>query len=260
MWRMFLWLFLINMYTVAVAISCLESISHDCNHRKVSHSPESQEPEAEAAESRQNDRGLQRFLIPSNRDSNAPQIDHNQEGQDGRSEAKNRTVGTRPDDTTFTNRKGRLVVTGEQQRQSCSCKMHRNVLRIHCMVILSVSLEDEQHTRSDDSRGSVASLKSTTETTALSCEARQARAVEFSGSPRATAQNKALRAPRESKKAENQKRQFTTEDFRNLFSYSRHGKYKQVISRVRLFSRVMLAIHIILSPSRHINAIHLSSF
>ena len=94
MWRMFLWLFLINMYTVAVAISCLESISHDCNHRKVSRSPESQEPEnVEAAESGQNDRGLQRFLIPSNRESNAPQIDHNQEGQDGRSEAKKSYCG-----------------------------------------------------------------------------------------------------------------------------------------------------------------------
>ena len=27
---------------------------------------------------------------------------------------------------------------------------------------------------------------------------------------------------------ESQKRQFTTDDFRNLFSYARHGKYKQV--------------------------------
>ena len=122
-----------------------------------------------------------------------------------------------------------------------------------------VSLEDEQHTRSDDSRGSVASLKSTSRET-VELRGKTAETVEFSGSPRATAQNKALRAQRESKKAENQKRQFTTEDFRNLFSYSRHGKYKQVISRTGLFSRVMLAIHNILSPSRHINAIHLSSF
>ena len=28
--------------------------------------------------------------------------------------------------------------------------------------------------------------------------------------------------------ADNQRRQFTTDDFRNLFSYARHGKYKQV--------------------------------
>ena len=214
----------------------------------------------EAAESGQNDRGLQRFLIPSNRESNAPQIDHNQEGQDGRSEAKNRTVGTRPDDTTFTNpgkektgsdrraAAAKLLMQSASQRPADS--LHGNPV---------VSLEDEQHTRSDDSRGSVASLKSTSRET-VELRGKTAETVEFSGSPRATAQNKALRAQRESKKAENQKRQFTTEDFRNLFSYSRHGKYKQVISRTELFSRVMLAIHIILSPSRHINAIHLSSF
>lgn len=214
----------------------------------------------EAAESGQNDRGLQRFLIPSNRESNAPQIDHNQEGQDGRSEAKNRTVGTRPDDTTFTNpgkektgsdrraAAAKLLMQSASQRPADS--LHGNPV---------VSLEDEQHTRSDDSRGSVASLKSTSRET-VELRGKTAETVEFSGSLRATAQNKALRAQRESKKAENQKRQFTTEDFRNLFSYSRHGKYKQVISRTELFSRVMLAIHIILSPSRHINAIHLSSF
>jgi hypothetical protein len=32
----------------------------------------------------------------------------------------------------------------------------------------------------------------------------------------------------ESRMVESQKRQFTTDDFRNLFSYARHGKYKQV--------------------------------
>ena len=39
---------------------------------------------------------------------------------------------------------------------------------------------------------------------------------------------RAAKADQENRVAEVQKRQFTTEDFRNLFSYSRHGKYKQV--------------------------------
>ena len=47
------------------------------------------------------------------------------------------------------------------------------------------------------------------------------------GAPRTEAE-RAAEAERENRVAEVQKRQFTTEDFRNLFSYSRHGKYKQV--------------------------------
>ena len=42
------------------------------------------------------------------------------------------------------------------------------------------------------------------------------------------AKKMADRVEQESRMAENQKRQFTTDDFRNLFSYARHGKYKQV--------------------------------
>ena len=47
------------------------------------------------------------------------------------------------------------------------------------------------------------------------------------GAPRTEAE-RAAEAERETRVAEVQKRRFTTEDFRNLFSYSRHGKYKQV--------------------------------
>lgn len=43
-----------------------------------------------------------------------------------------------------------------------------------------------------------------------------------------TETNLAAKAQQENRIAEVSKRQFTTEDFRNLFSYSRHGKYKQV--------------------------------
>jgi len=43
-----------------------------------------------------------------------------------------------------------------------------------------------------------------------------------------TEAKRAAKADQENRVAEVQKRQFTTEDFRNLFSYSRHGKYKQV--------------------------------
>jgi hypothetical protein len=43
-----------------------------------------------------------------------------------------------------------------------------------------------------------------------------------------TEAKRAAKADQENRVAEIQKRQFTTEDFRNLFSYSRHGKYKQV--------------------------------
>lgn len=47
------------------------------------------------------------------------------------------------------------------------------------------------------------------------------------GAPQTEAK-RAAKAEQENRVAEVQKRQFTTEDFRNLFSYSRHGKYKQV--------------------------------
>lgn len=190
----------------------------------------------EAAESRQNDRGLQKFLKPSNRNSSAARIDHNDEGQDGRNEAKIRTIGTKQDDYTFNNSgkektgHDRKVAAAKLLMQSAS-KRPADSLREK----LIVAPEDEQHARSSDGSGSAASLKSTSREI-VEIRGNTAETPKFSGSPEATAQNKVLKAQRESRKAENQKRQFTTEDFRNLFSYSRHGKYKQVTSRTNKFS------------------------
>ena len=138
MWRMFLWLFLINMYTVAVAISCLESISHDCNHRKVSHSPESQEPETWKLPNQdkmtEDFKGFSSHLTEKAMRHKSIIIKKVRTVA-----AKQKIVLWEPGQTirlSPTRKRRRLVVTGEQQRQSCSCKVHRNVLRIHCMVIL----------------------------------------------------------------------------------------------------------------------------
>ena len=192
----------------------------------------------EAAVSGQHDRGLQKFLNPSNRNSSVARIDHNHEGQDGRNEAKILTVGTKQDDNTFNfNNSGkekigrdRKVAAAKLLMQSAS-KRPADSLREN----LIVAPEDEQHARSSDRSGSAASLKSTSREI-VEIRGNTAETPEFSGYPDATAQNKVLKAQRESRKAVNQNRQFTTEDFRNLFSFSRHGKYKQVISRTNIFS------------------------
>jgi hypothetical protein len=189
----------------------------------------------EAAESGQNDRGLQKFLNPSNRNRSAARIDHNDEGQDGRNEAKIRTIGTKQDDDTFNN--SVKEKTGHDRKVAAAkllmqaSKRPADSLREK----LIVAPEDEQHARSSDGSGSAASLKSTNREN-VEIRGNTAETPEFSGYPDATAQNKVLKAQRESRKAVNQNRQFTTEDFRNLFSFSRHGKYKQVTSRTNKFS------------------------
>ena len=48
------------------------------------------------------------------------------------------------------------------------------------------------------------------------------------GKPELTEKQRAKKLEQKARVAANQRRQFTAEDFRNLFSYSRHGNYKQV--------------------------------
>jgi hypothetical protein len=187
-----------------------------------------------APPSRENERGIQKFLKASTKVSALVQmrpgdVEHRKELGDTREDfvdEQRRAKNSSPPERTEATR-------DEQAKKTAAAKLLMRKASSARQVVAALTEKSPggqqavyEDASTDAAHTEPSSLATSTAASSPGAYPRKADAKAPSG---ATTQTKlAATTEQENVLAQVSKRQFTTEDFRNLFSYSRHGKYKQV--------------------------------